>query len=74
MQKQALNDYLIDASPTRDEVMQFLNGIGILARYETRATGFSKECRIDHDTLVVDPECRLSTLLHEAGHLAITPR
>ncbi|BBP99041.1 hypothetical protein BSFA1_41700 [Burkholderia sp. SFA1] len=74
MQKQALNDYVFDASPKRDEAMRFLNEIGIISRYETGATGFSKGCRIDHGTLAVDPECRLSTPLHETGHLAITPR
>ncbi|WP_053570338.1 hypothetical protein [Caballeronia cordobensis] len=73
MLSDVLNDYVIDASPTRDKVMQFLNEIGLLARYEVGATGFSEGCRIDRGTLVVDPECRISTMLHEAGHLAITP-
>jgi hypothetical protein len=69
-----LSNYSIDASSTRDQVLQFLNGPGILARYEAGATGFSDGCRIDQGTLVTDPECRISTVLHEAGHLAITPR
>ncbi|MCR4469745.1 MULTISPECIES: hypothetical protein [unclassified Burkholderia] len=67
-------DYQIDAPETRDRVMQFLNEIGVPARYEDGATGFSKGCRIAHGELYVDPACRISTILHEAGHLAITPR
>ena len=66
-------DYAIDASFTRDKVLQFLNGIGISSRYEVGATGFSDGCRIDQGTLAVDPQCRMSTVLHEAAHLAITP-
>jgi hypothetical protein len=78
MLSDVLNDYVIDASPTRDKVMQFLNEIGLLARYEAGATGFSEGCRIDRGTLVVDLECRISTLLHEAGcagplHRAASP-
>jgi hypothetical protein len=67
-------NYLIGAPDTRDRVMRFLNEIGIAARYERGARGFSEGCRIDRGTLAVDPACRVSTLLHEAGHLAITPR
>lgn len=58
---------------TRDRVVTFLNEIGIATRYEAGATGFVDGCRIEHGTLVVDPQCRVSGLLHEAGHLAITP-
>ncbi|HKR47220.1 MAG TPA: hypothetical protein VJU59_47445 [Paraburkholderia sp.] len=65
--------YRIDAIETRDKVMQFLNEIGIAARYENGATGFAGGCRIDQGALAVDPGCRISTILHEAGHLAITP-
>ncbi|SAK98400.1 hypothetical protein AWB76_07524 [Caballeronia temeraria] len=69
-----LNDSSIEASYTRDRVLRFLNGIGIPARYEVGATGFSAGCRIEQGTLAVDPQCRISTVLHEAAHLAITPR
>lgn len=65
--------YRIDAPETRDKVMQFLNRIGICARFENGATGFSEGCCIVHGALHVDPDCRISTILHEAGHLAITP-
>jgi len=65
--------YRIDAPETRDRVIQFLNEIGVLARYENGATGFAGGCRIDQGALAVDPACRISTILHEAGHLAITP-
>lgn len=67
-------DYRIDAQETRDEVMHFLNGVGVAARYEDGATGFSEGCFIAQGELHVDPDCRISTILHEAGHLAITPR
>lgn len=70
----ATSGYVIDAADTRDRTMDFLNGIGIAARYESGANGFSDGCRIGRGTLAVDPACRISTLLHEAGHLAITPR
>jgi hypothetical protein len=63
----------MDSTDTRDRAIGFLNAIGITAFYETGATGFSEGCRIDHGTLAVDPGCRISTMLHEAGHLAITP-
>ncbi|OJA24545.1 hypothetical protein BGV47_30965 [Burkholderia ubonensis] len=66
--------YRIDAPGTREKVMRFLNEIGIPARYEKGATGFTVGCRIDRGTLAVDPACRVSTVLHEGAHLAITPR
>ncbi|WP_156992461.1 hypothetical protein [Paraburkholderia oxyphila] len=47
---------------------------GIPARYESGASGFSEACRVDRGTLAIDPACRISTMFHEAGHLAITPR
>jgi hypothetical protein len=67
-------NYRIDALETRDRVMRFLNGVGVCARYEEGAIGFSKGCCITQGALHVDPDCRISTILHEAGHLAITPR
>jgi hypothetical protein len=74
MQTNLPPNYRIDAQETRDSVMRFLNEIGVCARYEDGATGFSKGCRITQGALHVDPDCRISTILHEAGHLAITPR
>ncbi len=70
----AISGYVVDAADSRDRKMAFLNWTGIAARYESWASGFSVGCRIDRVTLAVDPACRISTLLHEAGHLAITPR
>jgi hypothetical protein len=66
--------YLIDAPATRDKVLGFLNEIGIPSHYEKGATGFTSGCRIDRGALAVDPDCKISTMLHEAAHLAITPR
>jgi hypothetical protein len=67
-------DYQIDARETRDKVRHFLNQVGIPTRYVDGATGFSNGCHIVKGELHVDPACRISTILHEAGHLAITPR
>ncbi|WP_186214692.1 hypothetical protein [Burkholderia gladioli] len=64
----------IDSASTRDRVVAFLNEIGIETRYEDGASGFIEGCRIAQGTLLVDPACRVSAILHEAGHLAITPR
>ncbi|MBN3761209.1 hypothetical protein [Burkholderia sp. Ac-20365] len=66
--------YQIDSPETRDRVMRFLNEIGIPVLYEIGATGFSEGCSIRRGALYVDPTCRVSTMLHESGHLAITPR
>ncbi|MCG5076615.1 hypothetical protein [Paraburkholderia tagetis] len=68
------SDYQIDSPQTRERVMHFFSEIGIRARYEGGANGFSRGCRLDRGALAVDPACRISTMLHEAGHLAITPR
>ncbi|CAB3754853.1 hypothetical protein [Paraburkholderia humisilvae] len=65
--------YQVDAPRTRDRVVSFLNEIGIESRFEVGATGFVEGCRIDQGALAIDPNCRVSSLLHEAGHLAITP-
>lgn len=65
--------YQIDRADTRDRVVEFLNTIGIPTRYVAGARGFIEGCRIERGTLAVDPECKVSGLLHEAGHLSITP-
>ncbi|HDR9179268.1 TPA: hypothetical protein QDB23_006609 [Burkholderia vietnamiensis] len=65
--------YEIDAQATRDRAVNFLNAIGIDTRYEAGASGFTDGCRIDRGRLAVDPGCRISTLLHESGHLATCP-
>ncbi len=64
----------MDTPLTRDRVLGFLVEIGIPARYEPGARGFTDDIRIERGGLLVDPECRVSSLLHEAAHLAITPR
>lgn len=65
--------YEIDAQVTRDRAIKFLNTIGIDTRYEAGASGFTDGCWVDRGRLAVDPGCRISTLLHEAGHLATCP-
>lgn len=54
-------------------VLVFLREIGIPCEIEHGARGFAEGVRIDAGALLVDPACSLSTLLHEAGHLAIVP-
>ncbi|ASW03637.1 hypothetical protein [Paraburkholderia aromaticivorans] len=59
---------------TVDRVLAFFNDIGIPARYEPGATAFTEGVRIECGELLVDPACRISVLLHEGAHLAITPK
>ncbi len=54
-------------------VLGFLREIGIPCEIEHGARGFLEGVRIEAGVLFVDPACSLSTLLHEAGHLAIVP-
>lgn len=63
----------MDDPRTLDRVVSFLNEIGIPTTYKVGAAGFTEGCRIEKGTLTVDPDCRISALLHEAAHLAITP-
>lgn len=53
--------------------MDFLNEIGITVRLVPGATGFAQHCEISEGAINVDPRCRASALLHEAGHLATVP-
>ncbi|SBW84328.1 hypothetical protein PVE_R2G0299 [Pseudomonas veronii 1YdBTEX2] len=53
--------------------MGFLNEVGITVRLVPGATGFAKHCVIAAGAINVDPRCRVSALLHEAGHLATVP-
>lgn len=55
------------------DTIKFLNSIGITASIEVGANGFCEGVRIKAGTLLVDPSCQVSELLHEAGHLAIVP-
>lgn len=57
-----------------NRVISFLVEIGLQAYVEPGATGFIEDIRIDAGTLYLDPDCHVSGLLHEAGHLAITPK
>lgn len=53
--------------------MDFLNEVGITVRLVPGATGFAQHCEISAGSINVDPRCRASALLHEAGHLATVP-
>ena len=54
-------------------VLNHLREIGLEVCITPGATGFVPGVRIEHGTLRVDPACAPSSLLHEAGHLAIVP-
>jgi hypothetical protein len=56
-----------------ERVIDFLQKIGLGVVIEPGATGFTEGVRIDQGVLHVDPDCLPSVLLHEAGHIAITP-
>lgn len=53
--------------------ISFLNDVGIIVRLVPGATGFAQHCVIAEGAINVDPRCRTSALLHEAGHLATIP-
>lgn len=53
--------------------IEFLNEIGIPTYVVEGASGFIEHCVIESGTLMVDPRCPASGLLHEAGHLAVVP-
>lgn len=55
-------------------VVEFLREIGIAVAYEPGARGFVDGVRIERGGLAVDRRCRISSLLHEGAHCAITPR
>ena len=57
-----------------EKVIAFLQNIGITCRPSPGVKGFLPHCRIDHGTIVFDPDLAPGAdVLHEAGHLAIIP-
>ena len=54
-------------------VRAFLEAIGIGVTIEPGANGFLDHIRIVDGILRVDPGCPVGDVLHEAGHLAVTP-
>lgn len=59
--------------PYLSQTIEFLNSVGIVVRLLEGASGFCSHCEIVSGTINVDPQCRASELLHEAGHLATVP-
>ncbi len=51
----------------------FLRDIGLKVETKPNAGGFFPGIEIAEGILLVDPKCVISDLLHEAGHVAITP-
>jgi len=68
-----------DANPAKlncehaQKVMEFLNGIGLRVDVVPGAKGFIEGILLVDGTVHADPDCEVSGLLHEAGHLAIIP-
>jgi hypothetical protein len=56
-----------------DRCVRFLREIGLTVREKNGARGFFDGIEIIEGTLLIDPKCAVSDLLHEAGHLAIVP-
>lgn len=54
-------------------VANFLRSIGLSVQVVPGAKGFVDKIALVDGAIHVDPECRASALLHEAGHLAIVP-
>lgn len=56
-----------------ERVMTFFNEIGLPASVRVGASGFTKHIEIVEGAIEADPSAPASSLLHEAGHLAIVP-
>jgi hypothetical protein len=68
-----VNNTEISSVPYVKRTIQFLCGLGLCVSVEEEVHGFVPHIRIDHGALVVDRQCPVSNLLHEAGHLAVAP-
>jgi hypothetical protein len=56
-----------------DVTVNFFNSIGLVTTYCDEATGFFPGISVRNGTLAVGPDCVVSDLLHEGGHLAVVP-
>lgn len=54
-------------------VTEFLSTIGLPWRWDSGANGFCAGVDISDGVLLIDPSTQPSTVLHEAGHLAVLP-
>jgi hypothetical protein len=59
--------------PTNAMLVRFLRKIGIECTFEEGASGFLEQIEIRHGKLFIQPKCFSGHILHEAGHIAITP-
>jgi hypothetical protein len=62
------------SSEKLNQAITALNGIGLVARIVADASGFLEKVRIVSGELHIAPDCPVSDVLHEAGHLACIPR
>lgn len=56
-----------------ESAVHFLSTIGISIQVVPGAKGFIEHVEIVDGALHVDPRCRASAILHDAGHVAIVP-
>ena len=55
-------------------VVDFINSIGIEAKFVDGANGFLDHVVIKNGTIEISPKASVGDVLHEAGHLAIIPK
>lgn len=63
----------VPMNPRLRKTIEFLNGIGLRTRIGDGSGGAADGIRIDAGELLVSPVAQVSSLLHEAGHLAAIP-
>lgn len=69
-----MNNFLMMENPLAQVVVDFLNNVGLRVTVVPGAKGFIDDVAIVDGELHVDPKCRPSGILHEAGHLAVIPK
>lgn len=72
-QRQGPGDSPLGMNSDLVKVITFLQSIGMEIDIRGGASGFIDGVRIENGRLLVDPSCRASGLLHEAGHIACVP-
>ncbi len=55
------------------KAIAFIQAVGIPVRIVDRAFGFADKVKIENGCLLTERDAAVSTLLHEAGHLAVLP-
>lgn len=69
-----MSTFLKMENPLSQVVVDFLNSVGLPVTVVPGTNGFIPDVTIVNGELHVDPNCRPSGILHEAGHLAVIPQ